>query len=804
MRTQAPLTVTLGTLLALSIGCGALPRHATPATGQPTQRCLLLVRVPTAPSWQDFAFLAAVPAATRANNGAPAAIALGTKGEVPREVRDYLHRYKPRKIYALDASPEQAEREGWVSLASGSADAAACALARRFWTRCDRVVACRDGDYDSALAASALAARLGTPLLFCGDQGLSSAASGVVKRLGARRAILIGAAASAADAMRKLGLAVTPLADGRGVLAWLREQGIPVSYLAVANPRDRASTVVRKLSLAAPLLAAARQGAAATLPYETLWKTPFQGKECKTDPPKGTPKSKQPPRKGEIAIGGRKIPFVVTTGRGKSYCVAHIDLNGSGSFADKGEGPLRTGDVVTLAGKRCVVSMGKKTGAGKADIRVTYPCADRIVEDLKACYAALGKPPEHLCIVGHPDTVPQAIVKDGAERDLISDLPIADADADLFAEIAVARLIAEDACAATLYASRAITYNTLLDPSWCRAAGQARWENTYAKLFENVGLAVAPHHDRDDLKWLVEPTQGKKGKRARSFDQESPLTRVAALTHMAHSWWHDLGQTYDWDSDVLLAPTLVESGGCLTAALDYQADFRSVISRLLRNGAIGFHGNARPGIAYQEQLRMEFWNGVLAGDTIGQAHRRALNSTVVTILETGQQSRGPNRYSLYIRNLFGDPAFKMHIPSKPRSAPARVEVKGNLVSVHAPAAWWPVRMRVPEDWKKWRDKDLYVLRGAGTYAHRHWIGAGYDQEETYVNASFRTSEKVARIEQVQSPPKPLGWSGKCAVDEHADGTRTYHWRVRLVDFDQPAGKIRSKVDRLDYRIVFGQ
>ena len=127
MRTQAPLTVTLGTLLALSIGCGALPRHTTSAAGQPTQRCLLLVRVPTAPSWQDFAFLAAVPAATRANDGEPAAIALGTKGEVPREVRDYLHRYKPRKVYALDASPEQAEREGWVSLASGSADAAACA-----------------------------------------------------------------------------------------------------------------------------------------------------------------------------------------------------------------------------------------------------------------------------------------------------------------------------------------------------------------------------------------------------------------------------------------------------------------------------------------------------------------------------------------------------------------------------------------------------------------------------------------------------------------------------------------------------
>jgi len=798
MRTQAPLTVTLGTLLALSIGCGALPRHTTSAAGQPTQRCLLLVRVPTAPSWQDFAFLAAVPAATRANDGEPAAIALGTKGEVPREVRDYLHRYRPRKVYALDASPEQAEREGWVSLASGSADAAACALASRFWTHCSRVVVCRDGDYVAGLAASALAARLRAPLLFAGDKGLSAAALGVIEQLGAKRSIVVG------EAVEPAGLATTRLTDARAALAWLRKQGIPVSYLAVTNPRDRASTVVKKLSLAAPLLAAARQGAVVTLPYETLWKTPFQGKECKTNPPKGTPKSKKPPRSGTITVGQSTFAFVVTTGKGDKYLTARIDLDGDGSVADTGEGPFRTGDVVTLAGKRCVISMGKKTGAGKADIRLTYPCAEQIVQDLKACYTALGKTPEHLCIVGHPDTVPQAIVKDSAERDLISDLPLANTDADLFAEIGVARLIAEDACAATLYASRVITCNSLLDPSWCRSAGQARWENTYARLFENVGFTVVPHHDRDDLKWLVEPAEGRKGKRAKSFDQESPLTRVAALTHMAHSWWHDLGQTYDWESDVLLAPTLVESGGCLTAALDYQADFRSVISRLLRNGAAGFHGNARPGIAYQEQLRMEFWNGVLAGDTIGQAHRRALNSTVVTILETGQRASGPNRYSLYIRNLFGDPAFRMHIPSKPRSAPARVEAKGNLVSVHAPAAWWPVRMRVPEDWKKWKDKDLYVLRGAGTYAHRHWIGAGYDQEETYVNASFRTAKRIKAIEQVQSPPKPLGWTGNYVVDEHADGTRTCHWRVRLVDFDQPAGKIRSKVDRLDYRIVFAE
>jgi hypothetical protein len=157
---------------------------------------------------------------------------------------------------------------------------------------------------------------------------------------------------------------------------------------------------------------------------------------------------------------------------------------------------------------------------------------------------------------------------------------------------------------------------------------------------------------------------------------------------------------------------------------------------------------------------------------------------------------------LYLRGLFGDPAFALHVPSAPRSAPARVEAKDNVVSVHAPAAWWPVKIRVPEDWKKWADKDLFVVRGAGTYPNRYWVNEGYDTEETFIDASLRTAKKVRAIEQVQSPPKPLGWTGKFVVDENADGTRTYMWRVRMVDFDQIKGTIINQVDRLDYRITF--
>jgi hypothetical protein len=256
------------------------------------------------------------------------------------------------------------------------------------------------------------------------------------------------------------------------------------------------------------------------------------------------------------------------------------------------------------------------------------------------------------------------------------------------------------------------------------------------------------------------------------------------------------------DSTVLVAPMVVESGGCLTCALDHEPEFRSVISRLFRNGAVSFEGQTRPGIAQQEQERVQFWNAVLAGRTIGEAHRHALNSITHTVLETGKTEKGPEFYQLHIRSLFGDPAFKPHIPHPPESAPAHTTTKGAIVTVHAPQAWWPIKIRVPEDWKKWAGKPLYVIRGPGAYPQRSWCREQYDRERTYVLAEWTTNRRVKAITQIQRPPAPLGWTEKFTTDENPDGTRTYRWRVRLVDFDQKSGEIRSKRDRFDYRVEF--
>jgi len=779
-------------------------------------RSVIFVSMPDGNCWQDFAFLAAVPAAMTCNDGAPALIALDEACTVGPEIEDYLRRYKPRSVYCLGApaapKPPTTQPTGpadsWLPIAGESADSAAWTLATTFWKSARTAVVCADDNYAMALTASSVAGRLRSPLLYAKAGSMTRANMSCLSYLGVRKVVVIGPAGKAAAQLKQAGLRVAELSDVPAVLGWMRRQRLPMTYLAVTNPDDRDKLVIRKLSLMAPLLAAGRNGVAAGLAYDTIWKVAFQGTECKKDDaPEGTPASKKTPRKGKLIVDGKETAYVATSHDSvRDYTQVNIDFNGNGKFAEAGEGPFRPGDVVKLNGRNCSISMGVRNGMGKAEIGITSPCAEDILTDLKGLYAAMGGFPKHLCIVGMPDGIPQAIVPEGpdegASRDICSDFPFTNIDDDLFGEVALGRVTAENVTFGTLYASRVLTYSKLLDPSWASKVGQARWENAYAELFENVGFTLAPHHDIDKLKWLVKPSGKSRGKRIRNIAHNSPLTSVAAIVHTDHSWWREIGKTYNWDSEVLLAPVLVESGGCLTTALDRQPDFRSVVTRMLRNGAVGFVGNCLPATAFQEQQRMVFWNEVLAGRTSGQAQLESSNWAVEVVLETGQDHGGPNHYMLYLCGLFGDPAFKMHIPRRARSAPAFVESNGETVSVYAPGQWWPVRIRVPEDWKLWVDKDLYVIRGAGTFPNRHWVDGGYDAEETYVGAVLRTARKVKSIEQVQSPAEPLGWTGKFIVDKNADGTSTYRWRVRLVDFDQKAGKIISKVDRLDYKVTY--
>jgi hypothetical protein len=400
--------------------------------------------------------------------------------------------------------------------------------------------------------------------------------------------------------------------------------------------------------------------------------------------------------------------------------------------------------------------------------------------------AAIGSAPDLLCLVAMPDSLPMAPVesKDGIDVAPVSDLEYGNIDADPFVETSTGRFVAEDFGAALVLASRGLAYDELVDPEWSSRFAMAEWEGQYGDLFANAGFEAAPH-----LELGATITTG------------SPLTSVAAIVHASHASWRGLGTTYSSDSHVLLAPCVVESAGCSTASLDQDPEHVSVAARLLKNGAIAFVGNVRRTIAQYELYRSEFWNSVLLGESLGRAHRRALNHMLVAALENDEHDAGPHRYELYNVAFYGDPALVLHRPAAPRIRAAHTERSGNEVRVHAPATWWKSRVFAPDDWKRDPAATITTFRGFGVDVEDRWDAAHKRNLETpYFVAEVTTNQHVKKLVPIAAPASPLGWSGRFWIDEHGDGTRTILFRVRLIDFDMDAGAVLSTVESLRFRV----
>ncbi len=785
------------------------------------RRSLFLIGMPDGASWQDLAYLAAVPAASRRTGKRPAVIAVQPSGKIEREIADYLSRYRPEEVFALGISPKTEPPKGlkWTIIKADSAEEASRELASRFWGESGRAVVCREDDYSSALLASSLAARLGCPLLYCRGKQMSPKTVSALDRLRAKTVIAVGGVPGGGFGRRGKPVFLKNAVEAVG---WMTKSGVACDYLAIANPFDRTGTMQRKLSLIAPLLCAARGGLVVPLEYESHWMNRFEAKGASGAPPAGVPSGKEPVHTGTATIGGRKIGFAVVRApggrggakRGGPLRRIYLDADRNGKFSGPNEGPFWSTDTVEIGGRRyTLVASGpdRRKKRKKVSLKTCTPTAEEIRRRLRNVWRAAGRTPSNLCIVGHPDAIPFWPYLDGpgAETFAESDVPYANADDDPFFEICVGRIIAENASFATLHASRLITYESLLDPTWSHSVGFARWEDSLGPQFANVGIYTQYLHtkfDRPEVKAPEAPmapgaSRGKT-RRAGTFHAHSPLGRAAAIVHGAHSWYRGLGETYTVDANVLLAPCVVESAGCGTTALHAEHKFISVVSRLFRNGAVAFNGNAVPAPAPHQELRYAFWQSVLGGATLGAAHRDALNRKMLTVLERDQLERGgTDRRTLAARHLYGDPAFKMHIPGPRSVAPARTEVDGDRLTVHGPKRWYIVQIRVPEDWKKWADKPLFVLRAPGVYIRAQWCKQQYDIEEIYTDVAFTTRRKVKSIKQESVLPGPLGWRDKYFVDENADGTRTYRWRVRMADFDQVEGEIRTKADRVEYRIT---
>lgn len=191
----------------------------------------VIVALPQEAAWQDFAFLAAVAASHKANDGVPLVIASAADGALRPEAQDFLARRTPESV---------------VVLAETDADSTACALSKRFFTRSQSVVVCSSNDYSGALVATVLAARERAPLLYTSAATLAEPVRAELVRLGTTKVLYVGA--SAADYADLNGVTAERLPTALDVARWMQAHGRTIDYLAVAAPADRTNGHRRKVS----------------------------------------------------------------------------------------------------------------------------------------------------------------------------------------------------------------------------------------------------------------------------------------------------------------------------------------------------------------------------------------------------------------------------------------------------------------------------------------------------------------------------------------------------------------------------
>ena len=744
-------------------------------------RTVILVPVAAQVSWQDDAFLAAVAAAAQVN-GEPLVLAVAPADPWRPELLDFLRRYEATSLWWV-GEPAAAPPAGIPlrSVPCDSAASAASALAELGWPAARQAVLFDPADRAAALSAAVLAARLRVPLFPCGADGLEEAVRGCLERLGVTRALAVGAG----NARRIDGLRLLRLSGPEEVVRWMARNRLPVDYLAAVNPDDDAVSPARRLSLAAVVLAAGRGGALAPLASGSLWKRAFPTTGEVEQAPDGAHASRATPRHGRFEWAGESFAFLTGAEPADGRWWAQIDRDGDGAFGGPGEGPVYTGGTLELGGRTWVVDLDVEESRRGQSLWLTSPTPAELRADLARHRAAAGREPRFLCLVGWPESLPLAIVShgQGIDTDLVSDLPYGQTDDDPFVELAFARFVAEDLAAATLIACRGLAYDDFRERAWQDRFATAEWEGVCRETLEGAGFEFAGHHDG-----------------AAPIDAASPLTGAGLIVHASHAMWTVLGGTYAWDSPTLLAPCLVESAGCSTASLDQDAEFRSVAARLLRNGAVGFVGNSRRGIAQQDLFRSEIWNAVLAGQTLGEANRSALNRLTVAALEKGQAGGGPYYYQLYNHAVYGDPALAIGLPAAAPEAAARLVQRGGVATIHAPERWSRFEYAPLAEWGCAFPK-LYSWRGPGMTTEDWWFDPEKRNEEAlYYTAELRTRRRIDTVEPLDQPPTPLGWTGRCFVDQHADGSRSLYWRVRLIDFDMTSGEVLAEVDQLRFRL----
>ena len=631
--------------------------------------------------WRDMAFLAAVPASSEFNGGAPAVLMAENTDSLSTPTLDLLRRLSPEKAYVMGGGAPIVHAETTVGMGAEDAQDWSIQLAESFWANADYAVVVSETDYSAAVLGASLAARLGGPLLIYSDDAAAVEAAAIGL---SSEALTLGVDESPPS----LPSSSTELNGIDATLDWLVAQHIDVPYLTVSNTNDRLSGRSQKASMVAPMYAANRAGLSLPIRLD--------------------------------------MPTTV------------ID--------DGGDHP--------------------------------------VLPVLGAAYERLGGPPDYLAIVGAHDALPQmrkpTIFDNPLNEQPVSDLPYGQIDADAFLDIAIGRIVGDSAERLSSTATRTAQYDRLIDGVWERNFVEAGlWGfDELRSMTTNVGFNEPTHMSESEI------------------DAASSL-EVSAFLHKDHSYCQVLGHAYDINSTALFAPAITVSRGCSVGGMDMlREDQRSIVDHLFGQGIVAFVGAARNAIAYNTIIEVSMWNQLLAGHTLGHSFKHGINDAIVHWLDDGSSAM---RYSIDIEIVYGDPAFKLHVPGSYETEPAHQQFDGTTLTVNAPEEWTLVPYHADQLAEWGYEGDLYMYTAPGAIPRTYWAGS-YDREDMYFGVQLHLDEAPISVQQAAAYPSPLGWDDGYHIDDHPDGTASVMWRVRLLDFEPLNGIISAEAPSFSYSV----
>ena len=399
-------------------------------------------------------------------------------------------------------------------------------------------------------------------------------------------------------------------------------------------------------------------------------------------------------------------------------------------------------------------------------------------------YDDLGHPPRHLAIVGAHDALPQmrkpTIFDNPLPEQPVSDLPYGQIDDDAFLDISIGRIIGDTPEELSVIATRTAQYDRLRDGVWERKIVEAGlWGfDELRAINENAQFDTAVHLSEEEI--------GAAGS-----------LEIGAFLHKDHSYCQVLGHAVDVATPTLFAPAITLSRGCSVGGMDLLREFqRSIVDHLFGQGIVAFVGAARNAIAYNTIIEVSLWNQLLEGHTLGDAFKHGINDAIVHWLDDGSVAM---RYAIDTEIVYGDPAFRLHVPGPFLTQPARQDFDGLTLTVHAPELWTAVEYH-PEMLAEWGyGGDLYMYTGPGAIPRTYWAGA-YDNEDMYFGVQLPLDSEPTTVTELGTYSDPLGWGGGVHMDHHHDGTVSAMWRIRLIDFDPETGTLAAEAPSFSYAV----